>query len=188
MLDQFLKSNTPGNSHPECSELDKVISGWESVVAVSLNVGRGALLVKLAKLYMSMQDTTHYEVMYPLRFRIKGLWACNKCTTEETTPNIYILGVFTEDPNSVVNIETRCSLHSNNKTESHDVITSKLIMALFNLIGRRRRYYVIDVIDAVPLKAEKCVRVFSCFNLVLIQTDLSNPTTSLTEEIFGLDR
>ena len=36
-------------------------------------------------------------------------------------------------------------------------------MALYNLIGRRRRY---DVIDAVPLLAEKLrVNVFSCFNI-----------------------
>ena len=34
-------------------------------------------------------------------------------------------------------------------------------MALYNLIGRRRRH---DVIDAVPLLAEKLRAMFSCFN------------------------
>ena len=41
------------------------------------------------------------------------------------------------------------------------MMTSKLTMNLFNLIGRRRRY---DVNDAVPLLVEKCVRMFYCFN------------------------
>ena len=36
-----------------------MISEWRSVIAVSLNVGGGARLIKPAKLYMCMQ--THYK-------------------------------------------------------------------------------------------------------------------------------
>ena len=36
-----------------------VVSEWRSVIAVSLNVGGGLRLIKLAKLYMCMQNTTN---------------------------------------------------------------------------------------------------------------------------------
>ena len=36
-----------------------VVSEWWSVLAVSLNVGGGVHLIKLAKLYMCMQNTTN---------------------------------------------------------------------------------------------------------------------------------
>ena len=60
---QEVEGSTPTNGprylHPVCSELEKVVSGWQSVIAVSLNVDDGVRLIKLAKLYMCMQ--THYK-------------------------------------------------------------------------------------------------------------------------------
>ena len=40
-----------------------VASEWWSVIAVSLNVGGGVRLIKPAKLYKCMQNTTHTEAM-----------------------------------------------------------------------------------------------------------------------------
>ena len=33
---QFLQSNRPGNPHSVCHELDKVVSGWQSMTAVTV--------------------------------------------------------------------------------------------------------------------------------------------------------
>ena len=43
--------------------LKKVISEWRSVNAVSLNVGHGVRLIKLAKLCMCTQNTTNTTMM-----------------------------------------------------------------------------------------------------------------------------
>ena len=40
-------------------ELEKVVSEWRSVIAVSLNVGGGVRFIKPAKLYMCTQNTTN---------------------------------------------------------------------------------------------------------------------------------
>ena len=41
----FFPSNWPGFPHPVCSELEKEVSEWRSVIAVSLNVGGGVRLI-----------------------------------------------------------------------------------------------------------------------------------------------
>ena len=43
---------------PVSSELE---SDWQSLIAVSLNVGGGVRLIKLAKLYMCTQNTTNTD-------------------------------------------------------------------------------------------------------------------------------
>ena len=45
----FFRSNRPGYPHPVCSELEKVVSEWGSVIAVSLNVGGCICIIRLAK-------------------------------------------------------------------------------------------------------------------------------------------
>ena len=56
----FFRFNKPGYPHPIGSELEnnkcQLISDWRSVIAMSLNVGGGVRLIKLAKLYMCMQN------------------------------------------------------------------------------------------------------------------------------------
>ena len=52
MSERFFRSNRPGYPHPVSSELEKVVSEWRSVIAVSLNVGGGVRLIKPAKLYI----------------------------------------------------------------------------------------------------------------------------------------
>ena len=59
MSERFFRSNRPGYPHPVSSELEKVVSEWRSVIAVSLNVGGGVRLIKPAKLYMCTQNTTN---------------------------------------------------------------------------------------------------------------------------------
>ena len=49
-----------------CSELEKAVSEWGSGIAVSLNVIRGVRLIKSAKMYMFLQNTTHSEVVMRL--------------------------------------------------------------------------------------------------------------------------
>ena len=56
---KFFRSNRPGYLHPVSSELEIVVSEWRSVITVSLNVGSGICLIKPAKLYMCMQNTTN---------------------------------------------------------------------------------------------------------------------------------
>ena len=46
MSEPFFQSNRPGYAHPVYSELEKVVSEWWSVIAVSLNVGGGVRLRK----------------------------------------------------------------------------------------------------------------------------------------------
>ena len=58
MSEQCFRSNRPGYPHPVSSELELVVSGWRSVIAVSLNVGGGVRLIKPAKMYMCTQNTT----------------------------------------------------------------------------------------------------------------------------------
>ena len=53
MSERFFQSNKPEYLHPVCSELENSGIRVGSVIAVSLNVGRSAiLLIKLTKLYM----------------------------------------------------------------------------------------------------------------------------------------
>ena len=72
--ERFLRSKRPGYPHPVSSELEKVVSEWRSVIAVSRNVGGGARLIKPAKLYMCTQNATYTEVMCLIWFRIQGRW------------------------------------------------------------------------------------------------------------------
>ena len=41
MSERFFRSKRPRYPHPVCSELEIVVSEWPSVIAVSLNIGRG---------------------------------------------------------------------------------------------------------------------------------------------------
>ena len=59
MSERFFPSNRPGYPHPVSSELETVVSEWWSVTAVSPNVGGGVRLIKPAKLYMCMRNTTN---------------------------------------------------------------------------------------------------------------------------------
>ena len=72
-FERFFRSNRPGYLHPVSSELVKVISEWWSVTAVSLNVGGGVCLIKVAKLYICMQNTT-YKIMCLIWFSTQGWW------------------------------------------------------------------------------------------------------------------
>ena len=47
--------------HPVSSELEIVESEWRSVILVSLNVGGGVRLNKLAKLHVHAKDYKHSE-------------------------------------------------------------------------------------------------------------------------------
>ena len=51
MSKQFFQSNRPGYLSPVCSELGKMVSEWQPVIAVSLNIRDDIRLIKLAKLY-----------------------------------------------------------------------------------------------------------------------------------------
>ena len=55
MSERFFRSCRPGYPHPVCSELEIVVSEWQPVIAVSLNVSGGVCLIKPAKLYKCMQ-------------------------------------------------------------------------------------------------------------------------------------
>ena len=72
----FFRSTRPGHPHPVCSELEKVVSDWGSVIAASLNVSDGIRLINQAKLYMTLctQNTTHTVVMFLIWFRTLGQW------------------------------------------------------------------------------------------------------------------
>ena len=59
MSERLFRSSRPGYPHPVSSELEKVVSEWRSVIAVSLNVGGGVRLIKPAKLYMCTRNTTN---------------------------------------------------------------------------------------------------------------------------------
>ena len=59
MSKRFFRSNRPGYPHPLISELENSGIRGRSVIAVSLKVGGGVRLIKLAKLYMCRQNTTN---------------------------------------------------------------------------------------------------------------------------------
>ena len=42
---QYFESNKPGNPRKVCPELEYVVSGWRSVIAVLLKVGGGVSLI-----------------------------------------------------------------------------------------------------------------------------------------------
>ena len=57
MSERFFISSRPGYPHPVCSEVEIVASEWRLVIAVSLNVGDGARLIKPTKLYANTLQT-----------------------------------------------------------------------------------------------------------------------------------
>ena len=63
----------PENPHPVSSELAKVISGWQSVNAESLNISKGIHLVKSLKLNKCIKNMTHTEAMCLIWIPIQGL-------------------------------------------------------------------------------------------------------------------
>ena len=63
----FLKSDKPGNLRQLCPELEYVVSGWRSVIA---------LLLKVGYLYMQIQNTTYTEIMLLLLFHTQVVWSC----------------------------------------------------------------------------------------------------------------
>ena len=68
----FFQSKRPG--YLSTLSWKKVIPEWQSITAVSLNVGRGICLVKPAKLYNHTQNTIQAEGIYLIQFRTQGLW------------------------------------------------------------------------------------------------------------------
>ena len=72
MSKQFFQSNRRGYPNPVALSWEKVVSEWQSVTAVSLNISSGINLIKPAKL--CMQNTTHTEVMWLIWFRTLGQW------------------------------------------------------------------------------------------------------------------
>ena len=59
MSERLFRSNRRGYPHPVSSELEYSGIRVASVIAVSLNVGGGIRLIKLAKLCMCTQNTTN---------------------------------------------------------------------------------------------------------------------------------
>ena len=101
MSERFFQSKRPGYLHPVCSELEKVVSEWRSVIAVSLNIGGSICRIKPAKLYMCTQNTTHTEVMCLIWVCTLGQWphktsitGTNKQGALEAQGVYYIAGAF----------------------------------------------------------------------------------------------
>ena len=74
MSERFFISNRPGYPHQCALNWKKVVLERRSVIAVSRNVSGGARLIKLAKLYTRMQNTTYTKVLCLIWFRTLGRW------------------------------------------------------------------------------------------------------------------
>ena len=64
MLGQFLQANSLGNLYLVYPVL---VSGWQSVTGVFMNIGSGVNFIKQAKLYMYMQKSLRGSNFFPFK-------------------------------------------------------------------------------------------------------------------------
>ena len=102
---RFSRPNRLGYPHPVSSELERVVSEWRSVLAISLNAGGGVRLIKSAKLYMCTQNTTHTEIICLIWFRTLERWP-HKTSTTGTNKNCNSYVPLSQLENIVIRIET----------------------------------------------------------------------------------
>ena len=59
MSERFFRSSRPGYPHPVYSEMEKVVSEWRLLIAVSLNVGGGVRPIKTGKTVLFYSILSH---------------------------------------------------------------------------------------------------------------------------------